>query len=205
MRVKENYHRLLEGRAPEGAQWKLAHYAALLERWSKTQSLIRFSSPEELVERHLLESLLPLPFLEKRGSLLDIGSGAGFPGIPLLCALPGWSGVLLEPRTKKWAFLRQVIRELDLDAEARREGFERHDGGNYSAICSRALGGRERMLEWAGTRLAPGASLFFWATEEEEGRLRGLSGWNVLGFAIDGLRRGRLIQMKAPAGSAGER
>ncbi len=56
--------------------------------------------------------------LEGEGTLLDVGSGAGLPGVPLLIARPGWRGVLLEPRQKRWAFLKTVIRELELDAEA---------------------------------------------------------------------------------------
>jgi len=195
--------KLLKGRVPESAELKLARYAALLEHWSKKQSLVRVRSREELVERHLLESLQPLPLLDEHGTLLDIGSGGGLPGVPLLCALPGWRGVLLEPRRKKWAFLRQIIRELDLKAEARKESFEEHGGGGYSAICSRALGGHVEIVRWAASRLTPEGKVYLWATEREDKELRGLSGWSVLGFAIDGLRRGRLIQMKAEPGLSG--
>lgn len=197
------YLRLLQGRVPQKAEEKLAHYAAMLDRWAKKQSLVRVKSPEELVDRHLLESLRPLPLLEPQGKLLDIGSGAGLPGLPLLCVLTEWKGVLLEPRRKRWAFLRQVIRELGLAVEARLEGFEEHEGFDYSAICSRALRGQRRIASWARSHLSAGGSVFFWATNQEEEELRGLSGWSVLGFPIDGLERGRLIQMGPRAGLSG--
>ena len=204
MRAEETFRHLLEARVPEYCLEKLLHYAEELERWSRVQSLVRYRSRRELVERHLLESLSPLSRLPQKGSLLDIGSGAGFPGIPLLCALPQWQGVLLEPRSKKWAFLRQMIRELDLAADARCEPYQTHRGGSYSAILSRALAGHLEMTRWSRGRLAPGGSLFFWATEREETLLRGLSAWNVLGFPIDGLGRGRLIEAKKKPGPAGK-
>jgi len=192
----EVYRNLLDGRAPIEAIDKLAGYASELERWSQKQSLVRFSSPEELIHRHILESLEALPLLQKEGRLLDIGSGAGLPGIPLLCALPGFSGVLLEPRAKRWAFLRHIIRELGLKAEARRESFQDHRDGDYSLVTSRALGGHEDMALWSREHLRSDGRVLFWATEREEKVLRGLSGWNVLGSPIAGLARGRLILMK---------
>jgi len=200
MKAADEFSRLLEGRIPEACGEKLLHYLVELERWSKAHSLVRFRERRELVERHILESLAALPLLPERGKLLDIGSGAGLPGIPLLCCLPAWSGVLLEPRARKWAFLRQMIRELGLEAEARREGWEEHQGRDYTAIFSRALGGQIEMAKWGRERIGSGGSLFFWATEREESRLRGLSDWNVLGYPIDGLRTGRLVQMKALPG-----
>ena len=200
---EEVYLRLLRGRVPETAEQKLAWYAAQLQRWAEKQSLVHVRSPEELVERHLLESLRPLPLLQKEGRLLDVGSGAGLPGLPLLCVLSDWTGVLLEPRRKKWAFLRQMIRELGLQAEARLERFEEHGGTGYSAICSRALAGQGKIVPWARPRLSPTGAVFLWATVREEEELRVLSGWSVLGFEIDGLTRGRLIQMMPETGFRG--
>jgi len=206
MKAADEFGELLKGRVPEAARAKLRHYLVELERWSRAHSLVRFRERRELVERHILESLAALPLLPEEGVLLDIGSGAGLPGIPLLCCLPAWGGVLLEPRTRKWAFLRQMIRELGLEAEARCEGWEEHRGGNYMAILSRALGGHAEMAEWGRERIGSEGSLFFWVTEREEFLLRGLSGWIVLGYPIDGLRTGRLVQMRPgmiPAREAG--
>jgi len=191
------FRRLMEGRVPDGAMEKLVVFAGILQRWSARQSLVRFSSPRELVERHLVESLEALKFTDgASGVLLDIGSGAGLPGIPLLCAVPGLRGVLLEPRLKRWAFLRHVLRELSLDGEVRRETWEEHRGTGFSLVTSRALGGQVDIAAWAAGRLKPDGRVLFWATETEEEKLRGLSGWNVVASPIAGLGRGRLISMK---------
>lgn len=204
MSREQIYFRLLEGRVPDGALARLTQYAVRLEKWAAKHSLIRFSTAQELVERHLLEALEAIPLLGDSGRLLDIGSGAGLPGIPLLCALPQWSGVLLEPRSKKWAFLKMTLRELKLDGEAVREAFEDHVEVGYQAVMSRALGGQIKIAEWSRDHLATGGSVLFWATAKEEGLLRGLSGWDVLGFPTVGLSRGRLIQMKRGARFSGD-
>ncbi len=64
------------------------------------------------------------PQIADTGALLDIGSGAGLPGVPLLIARPGWRGVLLEPRQKRWAFLRLVVRELGLECTVERSRYQ---------------------------------------------------------------------------------
>ena len=91
---------------------RLICYAELVERWSARHNLVRYSTRQELVERHIADALAAAPRLGAEGRLLDVGSGAGLPGVPLLAARPRWRGVLLEPRQKRWAFLRTVIREL---------------------------------------------------------------------------------------------
>ena len=110
---------LLAAHAGGAALQRLIRYAGLLERWSERHNLVCFSSRAELVERHILDSLEAAPLLERSGRLLDVGSGAGLPGVPLLAVRPLWSGVLLEPRQKRWAFLRTAIRENDADKMAR--------------------------------------------------------------------------------------
>ena len=82
---------------------RLVLYAELLERWAGKHSLVSFVDRKELVERHILDALAAEPCLGGTGRLLDVGSGAGLPGVPLLAARPEWEGVLLEPRQKRWA------------------------------------------------------------------------------------------------------
>ncbi len=175
---------------------RLVRYAELLEQWSAVHSLVRFADRQELVRRHLLEALAAAPLLGERGRLLDVGSGAGLPGVPLLVARPGWRGVLLEPRQKRWAFLKLVIRELGLEAEAVAARYQELGEGEYDAITERALGGGEELLAWAGGRLAPGGSLLLWTTVEDLGRLTAAPGWRVLSFALPASRRGRLAQLR---------
>jgi 16S rRNA (guanine527-N7)-methyltransferase len=190
------YEALLEGRVPDVALPRLDLYAQLVERWSARHNLVRVKSRRELVERHIVEALALLPEMGKAGRLVDVGSGAGLPGVPLLCARPGWSGCLLEPREKRWAFLKTVVRELELDAQVVAERFEEWGGEGVDLVTARAVGGHKELLSWARTRLAPGGTVAIWATENEEERLRTLPSWRVLSSPLIGLDRGRLIRFQ---------
>ena len=190
------YAELLEDRVPAAIAERLTRYAELLERWGRHHNLVRFGSRNELVDRHIIESLAPVPEMTEEGHLVDVGSGAGLPGIPLLCTRPEWSGTLLEPRQKRWAFLKTVVREIGLNARVEPLRFERWRGPAADLVTARAVGGHEDILEWARVRLAPGGVVALWATESEEARLRCLSGWRVLSSPLIGLDRGRLIRFQ---------
>ena len=97
-------------------QAKLLHYVALLEKWNRTYNLTAIREPERMVAHHLLDSLAVLPHLPGVSALrvVDVGSGAGLPGIPIALARPGWHVALLDSNGKKTAFLRQVVAELGL-------------------------------------------------------------------------------------------
>jgi 16S rRNA (guanine527-N7)-methyltransferase len=179
-----------------GAQLEaLAHYAELLERWAGTHNLVRFSSPEELVRRHLIEALAAAPLLAEQGFLVDVGSGAGLPGIPLLVVKPGWRGLLVEPRQKRWAFLSHVIRELGLAAEAAAARYQELAGGAFDVVTVRALGSYPQLLEWARPRLAEGGAVLIWTTDGGESELSALPGWRVVSFRLPASRHGRLAQL----------
>lgn len=176
---------------------KLVRYAELLERWSGTHNLVRWSSREELVERHIVDALAARGLLGERGCLLDVGSGAGLPGVPLLAVCPGWRGVLLEPRQKRWAFLKLVVRELDLPAEALRQRYQayRASEGPFDVVTARALGGYGELLGWARPRLSDQGSVLLWGTSAVERELAELPAWRVLSSPLPGTERGRLVQM----------
>jgi 16S rRNA (guanine527-N7)-methyltransferase len=94
----------------------LESYRAELERWNRAYGLVK-ASGEELVVRHFLDSLAGLPLiagLHPRRTLLDVGSGAGFPGIPLAVFLPDCAVTLLERSSKRAAFLANVVLLLGL-------------------------------------------------------------------------------------------
>lgn len=99
-----------------GAQAKLLEYVALLERWNRTHNLTSIREPERMVTHHLLDSLATLPHLPQNPALrlVDVGSGAGLPGVPLAIARPGWQVTVLDSNRKKATFLRQVAAELKL-------------------------------------------------------------------------------------------
>jgi 16S rRNA G527 N7-methylase RsmG len=129
--------------------------------------------------------------------LLDIGSGAGLPGIPLLSVRPLWCGVLLEPRQKRWAFLRTVVRELGLKAEIDRSRYQDLGGSTtFDAITVRAVGGVEALTGWARNRLTQSGEVLLWTTEDRVVEMKTWAGWRVLSSQLPGLDCGRLARLQ---------
>ena len=91
----------------------LLHYIELLHQWNKTYNLSAIHDRQQMVIRHLLDSLTILPFINGR-RMIDVGSGAGLPGIPLAIALPEHEIVLLDSNNKKTHFLTHVTYSLHL-------------------------------------------------------------------------------------------
>jgi 16S rRNA (guanine527-N7)-methyltransferase len=159
---------------------------------------VSFSSREELVRRHLVESLAARDVVDHAGGpLLDIGSGAGLPGVPLLIS-SGVDGWLLEPRFKRWTFLRTVIRELALGSKVVRARFEELPDGErrYGVITARGVGRHREVARWAQLRLKREGVLVIWTNEERGSVLEDLEGWRVLSSPLPGTGRGRLIQLR---------
>ena len=197
MNSRKSFRDLLEPHCEGETRDRLVRYAELLEKWSRCHNLVRYSGREELVTRHLLDSLAAAPLMGSGGRLIDVGSGAGLPGVPLLAACPEFSGVLLEPREKRWAFLKLVIRELGLDARAERARY--HDLGNgctWDAVTVRAVGSQPEILGWARSRLAANGTVYLWTTQEAEDGLREVTDWRMLSSALPGLDRGRLVRLQ---------
>jgi 16S rRNA (guanine527-N7)-methyltransferase len=93
-------------------------YLQELLEWNKTFNLTGIRNPEDIVIKHFVDSLTPLPYLEPFSRLLDIGPGAGFPSIPLKIAAPGLQVQLVEASRKKVSFLKHIIRTLKLESVA---------------------------------------------------------------------------------------
>jgi 16S rRNA (guanine527-N7)-methyltransferase len=93
---------------------RLLDYLDLLAHWNQAYNLSAVRDPDQMVGRHLLDSLSVLPWLDS-GPLLDAGTGAGLPGVPLAIMRPGLEVTLLDSAGKKIRFLRHVKRELGLD------------------------------------------------------------------------------------------
>jgi 16S rRNA (guanine527-N7)-methyltransferase len=135
------------------------------------------------------------PLLGEAGRLFDVGSGAGLPGVPLLVVKVGWSGVLIEPRVKRWAFLRQVVRELSLPAEVVALRYEEVVEAPCDVITVRALTVDPPFLDWARARLAEEGRLLVWTTEEGVSRLATAPRWRVLSSPLPASRHGRIAQL----------
>ena len=101
---------------PADARARLTTHYRLLRQWGRRTNLTGLRTPEAILKRHFLEPIAAVDLLEGEGTLLDIGSGNGFPAIPLAILHPGTKLVLVEASEKKSAFLTTVLRETGLKA-----------------------------------------------------------------------------------------
>ena len=92
---------------------QLLLYLGLMSKWNKVHNLTALRDPDQMISHHLLDSLSVIPYVSP-GSLLDVGSGAGLPGIPLALVNPGQAITLIDSNQKKVSFLRQAVIELNL-------------------------------------------------------------------------------------------
>lgn len=134
---------------------QISTYIEILERWNAKMNLTAIREPEQIVKRHFGESLFLARTLSEAGhfglaehqgdrstTVVDVGSGAGFPGIPLKIACPSITLVLIEAQQRKAVFLKEVLRGLDLDAgvkNVRAEEFARSNGGSADIVTLRAV------------------------------------------------------------------
>lgn len=129
----------------------LLGYLALLIKWNKAYNLTAVRNPDEMVSRHLLDSLSVVPFVAEYGdNWLDVGSGGGMPGIPLAILFPERRFTLLDSNGKKTRFLTQVKLELKLNnldvIHSRVE--EYRPERPFSGICSRAFSSLQDFTDW---------------------------------------------------------
>jgi len=126
---------------PQEAQDRLAAYLQLIAKWNRVHNLTAVREPEQMVVLHLLDSLTVLPHVAQARSLLDVGSGAGLPGIPLALARPDLDVTLLDSSHKKAAFLEQAKAELRLaNANVVCERVEQwQPGRRFDAVVTRAF------------------------------------------------------------------
>ena len=132
-------------------QEQLLAYLALLIKWNKAYNLTAVRNPDEMVSRHLLDSLSVVPFVAQYGDNgLDVGSGGGMPGIPLAILFPERRFTLLDSNGKKTRFLTQVKLELKLAnlevIHSRVEEFRPQVP--FSGICSRAFSSLQDFTDW---------------------------------------------------------
>jgi 16S rRNA (guanine527-N7)-methyltransferase len=126
---------------------KLLAFMALLKEWSGTYNLVAPREREFLLTRHLLDSLSIAPWL-REGSLLDVGTGAGLPGLPLAIIRPEMEVTLLDSAGKKIRFIRHVDRTLKLgNIHPLHQRIEDLSGGVYANITSRAFASLREFVE----------------------------------------------------------
>jgi len=139
-----------------GCVSQLVAYVRLLEKWSRTHNLTAVRDPQEMVSRHLLDSLAILPYLQGP-QVIDVGTGAGLPGIVLACARPDLHFTMLDSNRKKLAFVRQAVHALNLRnvsvVAARAEEFR--TGRPFDTLVSRAFASIPDMLAACGHLAGP--------------------------------------------------
>ena len=139
---------------------RLLDYLALLARWNRAYNLTAIRDPRQMVTMHLLDSLAMHPFVGD-GTLADLGTGPGLPGIPLAIAKPGLQVTLVESNGKKARFLREAVRQLGLSnarvAESRAEALD--EPAAYANLTARALATLAGIVEVGGHLLQPGGRL----------------------------------------------
>ena len=142
-------------------QQMLLDYVALMQKWNKVYNLTAVRGADNMLTHHLLDSLAVVPYVVDAKTILDAGSGAGLPGIPLAIAMPDAHVTLLDSNHKKTAFLNQVVIELKLgNAEVVCERVEKYRAKQlFSVVVSRAFSSLPEFVSRAGGLVAPGGTL----------------------------------------------
>jgi len=171
---------------------KLERYADRLITWNRKVNLTAITDPLELAEKHMVDSLALLPEVAGAATLLDVGSGAGLPGIPLAIALPSLDVTCCDSVAKKVAFVKAVSAELGLrvrGAVARAGGEPEREGlPRAEVVVSRAFADPARWLPLAARYLAPGGRVLVTLGRESDGEGLRRDGAEA-GLALSSLRR----------------
>ena len=178
--LQEDFTKLkneMEPSFPLEETWsKLEVYLTLLSRWSKKINLISPRDLSVIATKHLGQALLMAPFVSSVPNrvILDLGSGAGLPAIPLRIALPEPYFILVESRRKRANFLRQVIRSLSLDridvVNKRIEDWQGVEGG-VDLVTARAVASPEKMRDMVRSHLSPNGWILTPLSEDAVGSI----------------------------------
>ena len=127
-------------------------YSKLLQEWNKVMDLTAIDEEEQIIEKHFYDSLISAKYFRyENQTLLDIGSGAGFPGLVLAIAFPNLKITLLEPTLKRCNFLNEVIKVLDLSnvkvVNDRAENYVKEKRESFDLVTSRAVSRLNMLLE----------------------------------------------------------
>jgi 16S rRNA (guanine527-N7)-methyltransferase len=193
---------------PVSAQVRADLYLHYLElrRWNRSVSLVGPSRRDEIVERHYGESLAAVPLIGEQDKLtVDLGSGAGFPGLILAMARPDLEVFLLEAQERKWAFLNTVCRKTSLSATClnARVGATLPEGlpETIDVVTSRALKLSADVLAAVTQRLSPAGQLLLWTGKTAPRMPAGLT--VVTSRRLPGATTRRLLQVRKGAAPPG--
>ncbi len=183
---------------PEHAE-RFAVHAVELSRWNRKMNLTAIKSPLDVAVKHYLDSIIPAMFIKAGSSLLDIGSGGGFPGIPLKIFMPSLSVTMIDATRKKVSFLNHAIRMLHLkDIRAMHVRLEnlikdRNIQHSFDVITCRAFSSMRRLAMDALPLLKQGGVLIALKGKEGENELK------EIGVKQDGVSRLDLMPEEGPS------
>lgn len=161
---------------------KIQRYIKVLLAWNEKLNLTAIRDPLDILYRHFCESMyagVSVPV--EKGRLADVGSGAGFPGLPLKILRPDLQVFLIESSVKKATFVAEVIRELGLEnARALVSRYEElgEEVAPLDFVCSRAVGEFGALLEWAGSKLVAARQVILWVGSRDLDELRRIKTWD---------------------------
>jgi 16S rRNA (guanine527-N7)-methyltransferase len=166
------------------SQSRLKLYAELLARWQKQINLVSEDSLADLWERHIADALqLKTHIGEGRQTIIDLGSGAGLPGLVLALAHPEYRAILIESNGKKAAFASEVARQARISVKVLHERIERIDSSPYRSqkpvITARALAPLQDLLELAGPWLLCGRGLFHKGRDVGRELTEAMKSWTI--------------------------
>jgi len=146
-------------------------YINLLLRWNRRISLTTVVDPLQILRFHFGESLFAISQVPIRlGRLADVGSGAGFPAVPIRMALEGVRITLIESNRKKFAFLSEVARELgltDVNVHLGRMEDINHSQPGFDFVTARAVAIDDAFLMWSSGNLKPGGAVALWLGQDD--------------------------------------
>jgi 16S rRNA (guanine527-N7)-methyltransferase len=189
---------------PGTTQARLLAYLGLIEKWNRIYNLTAVRDPRDMLHRHLLDSLAVVPYVSAH-LVLDVGSGAGLPGIPLAMTWPKTQVTLLDSNQKKTAFLQQAVIELGLTnvtvvcdrVETWRPGHE------FDLVISRAFSDLPELVEVAGRLCAADGVLAAMKGIYPHGELAQLTPVfkleRVIPLTVPGLSEARHLVLLRPA------
>lgn len=131
-----------------GQKQQLLDFVALLDKWNKAYNLTSVRDPNEMVVKHIMDSLVVSPHLQGE-QFIDVGTGPGLPGIPLAITHPEKQFVLLDSLGKRITFIKNAVRQLGLNnVEAVQSRVEAYQGRQFDGVLSRAFASLKDMTDW---------------------------------------------------------